>query len=254
MLESHASGYNASIHYLSSGYLHGRSDPESVEWAALIFFYLNKSFSLLSPRSKKLTKFRRRIPTTKREFLIVGLVCSTNNTTCESLTQKEMIVVRLTPGGPESTSQRRRAPVPGSRGYLHGVQEFLNSTEARTLDVTNRNLYTRSPGSGMITNSKQSETRFLRAVEESGCLIAFWIGDTCLSIIVGSGSSPRSDFPGGTLRSSAGCSDIPAVSSLNVVMQHIIRISSVVVDDGLFNLDPREIIRVGIKVYPLFII
>ena len=216
------------------------------------FFYLNKSFSLLSPRSKKLTTFRWRIPTTKREFLIVGLVCSTNNTTCESLTQKEMIVVRLTPGGPE-TSQRRRAPVPDFRGRLHGVHEFPNSTEARTLDVTSRNLYTQSPGSGIITSSKPSETRFLRATEEPGCLIAFWVGDTCLSIIVGSGSSPRSDFPGGTLRSSAGCSDIPAVSSLNVVMQHIIRISSVVVDDGLFNLDPREIVRVGIKVYPLFI-
>ena len=180
------------------------------------FFYLNESFSLLSPRSKKLTTFRRRIPTTKREFLTVGLVCSTNNTTCESLTQKEIMVVRLTPGRPE-TSQWRRAPVPDSRGYLHGVHEFLNSTEARTLDVTNRNLYTRSPGSGMITSSKQSETRFFRATEEPGCLLAFWIGDTCLSIIVHSGPSPRSDFPEGTSRSSAGCSDIPAVS-LNIVM------------------------------------
>ena len=163
-----------------------------------------------------------------------------------------MIVVRLTPGSP-GTSQRRRAPVPDFRGHLHGVHEFPNSTEARTLDVTSPNLYIQPPGSGMITSSEPSETRFLRATEEPGCLIAFWVGDTCLSIIVGSGSSPRSDFPGGTSRSSAGCSDIPAVSSLNVVMQHIIRISSVVVDDGLFNLDPREIVRVGIKVYPLFI-
>ena len=72
------------------------------------------------------------------------------------------------------SSQRRRAPVTDSRGHLHGVHEFPNSTEAHTLDVTSRNLYTQSPGSGMITSS------ILRATEESGCLIAFWIGDTCL--------------------------------------------------------------------------